>query len=145
MEQDVTYAQVLGQVKEARDRGLKAPVLLMGQSLRLIKADTHTQTSRIGYYNPVLAYGEQKAVQDAREAGANGFIMVDLPPEEAGAFRDKCTTAGYPSSPFHICTVSNIFKRLLCPADCTIDHPSEDQVLNLDCRQLYLCCFKGSS
>ncbi|KAF9792366.1 bifunctional tryptophan synthase TRP1 [Thelephora terrestris] len=76
VEQDVNYAQVLGQVKEARNRGLKAPVLLMG------------------YYNPVLAYGEQKAVQDAREAGANGFIMVDLPPEEAVAFRDKCTTAG---------------------------------------------------
>lgn len=51
----------------------------------------------IGYYNPVLAYGEQKAIQDASEAGANGFIMVDLPPEEATAFRDKCTTAGYGS------------------------------------------------
>ncbi|KAF9653070.1 tryptophan synthetase [Thelephora ganbajun] len=76
VEQGVTYAQVFGQVKAARDKGLKVPVLLMG------------------YYNPVLAYGEQKAIQDASEAGANGFIMVDLPPEEATAFRDKCTTAG---------------------------------------------------
>ena len=49
----------------------------------------------IGYYNPVLAYGEQKAIQDASQAGANGFVMVDLPPEEAIAFRDKCTAAGY--------------------------------------------------
>ena len=47
----------------------------------------------------MLAYGEQKAIQDAKEAGANGFIMVDLPPEEATAFRDKCTTAGYRSPP----------------------------------------------
>jgi tryptophan synthase len=46
-----------------------------------------------GYYNPLLAYGEDKAIQDARESGANGFIMVDLPPEEAVTFREKCTKA----------------------------------------------------
>ncbi|THG99833.1 hypothetical protein EW026_g2603 [Hermanssonia centrifuga] len=39
----------------------------------------------------MLAYGEDKAIQDAYEAGANGFIMVDLPPEEAITFREKCT------------------------------------------------------
>lgn len=66
---------VLGQLREARSKGLTAPVLLMG------------------YYNPLLAYGEDKAIQDAKEAGANGFIMVDLPPEEAIAFREKCTKA----------------------------------------------------
>ncbi|KDR73575.1 hypothetical protein GALMADRAFT_251317 [Galerina marginata CBS 339.88] len=71
----VDYITVLGQVKEARNKGLKAPILLMG------------------YYNPLLAYGEDKAIQDAAEAGANGFIMVDLPPEEAIAFREKCTKA----------------------------------------------------
>jgi len=43
-----------------------------------------------GYYNPLLAYGEDRAIQDAAEAGANGFIMVDLPPEEAITFREKC-------------------------------------------------------
>ncbi|KAF8727611.1 hypothetical protein AX14_007220 [Amanita brunnescens Koide BX004] len=43
-----------------------------------------------GYYNPLSAYGEEKAIQDARESGANGFIVVDLPPEEAITFRDKC-------------------------------------------------------
>ena len=43
----------------------------------------------------MLAYGEDKAIQDAFEAGANGFIMVDLPPEEAIAFREKCQKAKY--------------------------------------------------
>ena len=90
---------MLGQVKEARDRGLKAPILLMGQSSYLVKVKMYTHTCYIGYYNPVLAYGEQKAIQDASEAGANGFIIVDLPPEEAIAFRDKCATAGYAPSP----------------------------------------------
>ncbi|RXW18966.1 hypothetical protein EST38_g6884 [Candolleomyces aberdarensis] len=69
---DIDYITVLKQLKEARSKGLTAPVLLMG------------------YYNPMLAYGEDKAIKDAAEAGANGFIMVDLPPEEAIAFREKC-------------------------------------------------------
>jgi len=43
-----------------------------------------------GYYNPLLAYGEDKAIHDAATSGANGFIMVDLPPEEAVGFRKKC-------------------------------------------------------
>ncbi|KAF9484694.1 bifunctional tryptophan synthase TRP1 [Pholiota conissans] len=72
---DMDYAKVLGQLREARKKGLQAPVLLMG------------------YYNPLLSYGEDKAIQDAAEAGANGFIMVDLPPEEAITFREKCTKA----------------------------------------------------
>lgn len=42
-----------------------------------------------------MAYGEDKAIQDAAEAGANGFIMVDLPPEEAISFREKCTKSKY--------------------------------------------------
>jgi len=47
-----------------------------------------------GYYNPILAYGEEKAVKDSATAGANGFIMVDLPPEEAVKFRDICRNEG---------------------------------------------------
>nr|GAT47533.1 bifunctional tryptophan synthase TRP1 [Mycena chlorophos] len=71
----IDYATVLGQLRAARSQGLTAPVLLMG------------------YYNPILAYGEEKAIQDAAVAGANGFIMVDLPPEEAIGFRQKCNKA----------------------------------------------------
>jgi tryptophan synthase len=52
-------------------------------------------TVTLGYYNPLLAYGEDKSIQDASEAGANGFIMVDLPPEEAITFREKCRKARY--------------------------------------------------
>jgi tryptophan synthase len=51
-----------------------------------------------GYYNPIMSYGEEKAVKDAKEAGANGFIMVDLPPDEAIRFREVCTSEGYVSA-----------------------------------------------
>jgi tryptophan synthase alpha chain len=41
----------------------------------------------MGYFNPMLAYGLQKFIHDAREAGADGFIIPDLPLEEAGEFQ----------------------------------------------------------
>ena len=62
--------------------------LILPCIIPLIHAHDH-----VGYYNPLLAYGEQKAIQDAFEAGANGFIVVDLPPEEAVSFREKCATS----------------------------------------------------
>jgi len=48
----------------------------------------------MGYYNPLLSYGEEKMLKDSKEAGVNGFIMVDLPPEEAVKFRNYCNQAG---------------------------------------------------
>jgi tryptophan synthase alpha chain len=40
----------------------------------------------MGYYNPMLAYGLENFVRDAKEAGADGFIIPDLPMEEAEEF-----------------------------------------------------------
>jgi tryptophan synthase alpha chain len=40
----------------------------------------------MGYYNPMLAYGLEKFVCDAIDAGVDGFIIPDLPPEEADEF-----------------------------------------------------------
>jgi len=73
----VNAEQCLQMVRDARKRGLHIPVLLMG------------------YYNPVLKYGEDRMLKDAKEAGVNGFIIVDLPPEEAVRFRNYCKKEGY--------------------------------------------------
>lgn len=62
----------------------------------------------------MIAYGEEKAIQDAREAGANGFIMVDLPPEEAISFREKCQRAEYVRLPSRSYT-RMIMTILACP------------------------------
>jgi tryptophan synthase len=72
LEQHVSLGDCFEFVREARARGLKAPVIFMG------------------YYNPILARGEERAVREAKEAGADGFIVVDLPPEEAGTFLAAC-------------------------------------------------------
>ncbi len=72
----VTFADCLGMVREARAQGLSVPLVLMG------------------YDNPLLAYGEERAAADAAAAGADGFIVVDLPPDEAGTFREACAANG---------------------------------------------------
>ena len=44
--------------------------------------DNETPIILMGYYNPFYAYGPQAFVKAAKEAGVDGLIIVDLPPEE---------------------------------------------------------------
>lgn len=46
------------------------------------KNDNETPIVLMGYYNPVYIYGPDKFLADAKEAGVDGLIIVDLPPEE---------------------------------------------------------------
>ena len=45
-----------------------------------------------GYYNPIFRYGVERIAADARAAGVDGFLCVDLPPEEASDL-DRATRA----------------------------------------------------
>lgn len=83
-------------VKSAREQGLRAPVLLMG------------------YYNPLLRYGEERLLQDCQKAGVNGFIVVDLPPEEAVSFRKLCTKGGLSYVPLIAPATSDARMKILC-------------------------------
>lgn len=68
LEKGITVKKSLEAVKELRQRGVDIPLILMG------------------YYNPMLAYGLEKFVREAKEAGADGFIIPDLPMEESEEF-----------------------------------------------------------
>ena len=46
------------------------------------KGDNTTPIVLMGYYNPIYIYGVDKFIADAKGAGVDGFIVVDLPPEE---------------------------------------------------------------
>jgi len=46
------------------------------------KGDNTTPIVLMGYYNPIYIYGVDKFIADAKEAGVDGLIVVDLPPEE---------------------------------------------------------------
>jgi len=64
----MTLVKTLELVTEARSKGLFVPVILMG------------------YLNPLLAYGVDKLAEDSTKAGVDGFIIVDLPGEQASDF-----------------------------------------------------------
>jgi len=46
------------------------------------KSDDETPIVLMGYYNPIFIYGNDRFLADARAAGVDGLIVVDLPPEE---------------------------------------------------------------
>jgi tryptophan synthase alpha chain len=46
------------------------------------KDDNETPIVLMGYYNPIYIYGNERFLADARAAGVDGLIVVDLPPEE---------------------------------------------------------------
>ncbi len=43
---------------------------------------TRRRSCLMGYYNPIYIYGVDAFLVDAKEAGVDGLIVVDLPPEE---------------------------------------------------------------
>ena len=75
LEKGITVKKSLEAVRKLRQRGVDIPLVLMG------------------YYNPMLAYGLEKFVRDAAEAGADGFIVPDLPMEEAEEFMSALSGA----------------------------------------------------
>ncbi|MBL8155324.1 MAG: tryptophan synthase subunit alpha [Anaerolineae bacterium] len=76
LENGVTVRKCLEAVRTLRERGVQQPMLMMG------------------YVNPMLAYGAERFVQDARAAGVDGLIIPDLPPEEADQFLTLCRREG---------------------------------------------------
>jgi tryptophan synthase alpha chain len=52
-----------------------------------LRAQTQIPIILMGYYNPMLQYGLERTATEAAAQGVDGFIIPDLPPEEAGPWR----------------------------------------------------------
>lgn len=72
----VTVRYCIETVRTLRERGVEAPILLMG------------------YLNPLLRYGVDRFCADAAAAGVDGLILPDLPPEESGEIGRACRAHG---------------------------------------------------
>lgn len=70
LDNGITPQHGLQAVRDLRVRGVYQPIMIFS------------------YINPLLAYGVEKFVRDAKDAGADGFIIPDLPPEEAHLFAE---------------------------------------------------------
>lgn len=71
-----TLAKTLAMVKTFRESDATTPLVLMG------------------YYNPVYVYGVERFLADAKAAGVDGLVVVDLPPEEDGELCLPALAAG---------------------------------------------------
>jgi tryptophan synthase alpha chain len=72
----VNLPYCLETVAALRARGVRVPLLLMG------------------YYNPLLRYGLERACTDLAAAGGDGWIVPDVPPEEAHDLRHAAEASG---------------------------------------------------
>jgi tryptophan synthase alpha chain len=76
LKQGMTLRRTLALVRELRRRDDATPIVLMG------------------YYNPIYRYGAETFPRDAVDAGVDGVIVVDLPPEEDAELTGPARKAG---------------------------------------------------
>jgi len=76
IENGMNLDKVLAQVQTIRGMGCKTPIILFS------------------YLNPILAFGYEKFCHQAKAAGVNGVLVVDLPPEEGKDFYAIAKSAG---------------------------------------------------
>jgi len=76
----------------AIERGTSLPRVLdlVGQ----LRREIDTPIILFGYYNPIFRYGPARLAADAKSAGVDGLLVVDLPPEEAGELWKPACRAG---------------------------------------------------
>jgi len=72
----MTLKKTIAQVRAFRETNDATPVILMG------------------YYNPIYVYGVEQFLSDAKAAGVDGLIVVDLPPEEESELAQPALKAG---------------------------------------------------
>ncbi len=75
-------------IQRASERALASGTTLPGvlDAVAELRRESDVPVVLFGYYNPILAHGEAEVAERAAKAGVDGFLVVDLPPEEAGSF-----------------------------------------------------------
>jgi tryptophan synthase alpha chain len=83
-------------IQRASDRALRKGTTLervLGAA-RQIRARSALPLLLFTYFNPLLRYGPERAAREAADAGVDGVLVTDLPPEEAGAWTATARKAG---------------------------------------------------
>jgi tryptophan synthase alpha chain len=76
LKNNVHISYCIESVARLREQGVQPPLLLMG------------------YYNPILRYGIERACKDLAAVGGDGWIIPDLPPEESNDLRTHADAYG---------------------------------------------------
>jgi tryptophan synthase alpha chain len=83
-------------IQAASQRALKTGTTLQGvlDLVAEIRRTSQIPILLFGYFNPIFAYGVERFAESAHQAGVDGVLVVDLPPEEAQELRIHTDTAG---------------------------------------------------
>lgn len=76
LEGGMSVTRTLSIVQQFRSKNNNTPIVLMG------------------YFNPIMAYGIEKFMNDCKDLGVDGLIVVDIPPEEADEIVPKAQQNG---------------------------------------------------
>ena len=71
LKEGINLTKILNMVRNFRIKDNNTPIILMG------------------YFNPIFNFGVKRFLKDSKEVGVDGFIIVDLPPEEDNEFSDQ--------------------------------------------------------
>lgn len=83
-------------IQKSSERALAAGTALPGilATVKAVRKVSQVPILLMGYFNPVYRYGVRKFVADAADAGVDGVLLVDLPPEEAMEFKTAADEQG---------------------------------------------------
>jgi tryptophan synthase alpha chain len=83
-------------IQKAAERALRSGTSLRKilQSVRTLRSSTQIPIVLMAYYNNIHAFGEAEFCRQASEAGVDGLIVPDMPPDEAGPLRKPAAAAG---------------------------------------------------
>jgi tryptophan synthase alpha chain len=83
-------------IQRATERALKSGTTLSGvlDMLDRLRPQLRAPVVIFSYANPILRLGSERFADRARAAGVDGVLVLDLPIEEAGAFRNMLTARG---------------------------------------------------
>jgi len=83
-------------IQAASQRALRKRVTLSGilDMIESVRKVSDIPIVLFGYYNPIFSYGNERFAARAKEAGVDGILVVDLPPEEAHELRQYTDSAG---------------------------------------------------
>lgn len=83
-------------IQASSERALKHSVTLKDviTLVRDIRKKSAIPIVLFGYYNPIFIYGIRRFAVEAKDAGAAGVLVVDLPPEESGELKTELSKVG---------------------------------------------------
>jgi tryptophan synthase alpha chain len=101
-------------IQRASERALRGGMTLKKtlNVARAVRARSSIPIVLFGYYNPIIAYGEEALCRDARSAGIDALLVVDLPPEECASLREPARAAALSLVPLIAPTSSDLRVKL---------------------------------